>query len=84
MSLPGQLNPPFRVLLGPGPSDVHPRVLAAMTTPLVGHLDPAFLAIMNETQEMLRQAYQTTNPLTFPVSSNAIANPTATSDSVAA
>jgi alanine-glyoxylate transaminase/serine-glyoxylate transaminase/serine-pyruvate transaminase len=73
VSLPGQLNPPFRVLLGPGPSDVHPRVLAAMTTPLVGHLDPAFLAIMNETQEMLRQAYQTTNPLTFPVSATGMA-----------
>ena len=68
MSLPGQLNPSPRLLLGPGPSDVHPRVLTAMATPLLGHLDPQFLAIMNETQEMLRQVFQTKNPLTFPVS----------------
>lgn len=73
MSLPGQLNPSPRVLLGPGPSDVHPRVLAAMTTPLLGHLDPEFLAIMNETQEMLRRAYQTANHLTFPVSATGMA-----------
>lgn len=68
MSTPGQLNPAPRVLLGPGPSDVHPRVLTAMATPLIGHLDPLFLEIMNETQEMLRQAFQTKNQLTFPVS----------------
>jgi alanine-glyoxylate transaminase/serine-glyoxylate transaminase/serine-pyruvate transaminase len=54
--------------MGPGPSDVHPRVLAAMATPLVGHLDPQFLQIMNETQELLRQTFQTRNALTFPVS----------------
>jgi alanine-glyoxylate transaminase/serine-glyoxylate transaminase/serine-pyruvate transaminase len=52
---------------------VHPRVLATMTTPLVGHLDPEFLVIMNETQEMLRQAFQTKNPLTFPVSATGMA-----------
>src|SRR5256886_8393732 len=57
-----------RVLLGPGPSDVHPRVLTAMALPLLGHLDPQFLEIMNETQEMLRQVFQTKNTLTFPVS----------------
>ncbi|HMC64148.1 MAG TPA: alanine--glyoxylate aminotransferase family protein [Gemmataceae bacterium] len=68
MSIPGQLNPSPRVLLGPGPSDVHPRVLTAMATPLIGHLDPQFLVIMNETQEMLRAAFQTKNHLTFPVS----------------
>ena len=56
------------MLLGPGPSDVHPRVLRAMSTPLLGHLDPQFLEIMNETQEMLRGAFQTKNQLTFPVS----------------
>ncbi len=66
--LPGQLAPSPRILLGPGPSDVHPRVLAAMSTPLLGHLDPQFLTIMNETQDMLRQVFQTRNPLTFPVS----------------
>jgi alanine-glyoxylate transaminase/serine-glyoxylate transaminase/serine-pyruvate transaminase len=64
----GQLNPPSRVLLGPGPSDVHPRVLAAMALPLVGHLDPYFLQVMNETQELLRQVFQTRNGVTFPVS----------------
>jgi alanine-glyoxylate transaminase/serine-glyoxylate transaminase/serine-pyruvate transaminase len=64
----GQLNPSPRILLGPGPSDVHPRVLTAMATPLIGHLDPQFLEIMNETQEMLRQLFRTSNTLTFPVS----------------
>src|SRR5438067_6008617 len=68
MAIPGQLNPSPRLLLDPGPSDAHPRVLSAMTTPLLGHLDPQFLGIMTETQEMLRQVYQTRNELTFPVS----------------
>jgi alanine-glyoxylate transaminase/serine-glyoxylate transaminase/serine-pyruvate transaminase len=68
MPIPGQLNPSPRVLLGPGPSDVHPRVLTAMATPLVGHLDPEFLVIMNETQDMMRQVFRTQNRLTFPVS----------------
>ncbi len=67
-SIPGQLNPSPRLLLGPGPSDAHPRVLTAMATPLLGHLDPQFLAIMTETQEMLREVYQTKNALTFPIS----------------
>ena len=65
---PGQLNPSPRILLGPGPSDVPPRVLAAMATPLLGHLDPQFLEIMNATQDMLRRLFQTRNALTFPVS----------------
>ncbi len=73
MSLPGQLNPPTRLLLGPGPSDVHPRVLTAMATPLLGHLDPQFLEMMLETQQMLRDAYQTKNPLTFPISATGMA-----------
>lgn len=54
--------------MGPGPSDVHPRVLKAMATPLVGHLDPDFLEIMNETREMLREVYQTKNELTIAIS----------------
>ena len=62
MTIPGQLNPSPRLLLGPGPSDAHPRVLTAMTTPLLGHLDPQFLEIMTETQEMLRQVYRTEEP----------------------
>jgi alanine-glyoxylate transaminase / serine-glyoxylate transaminase / serine-pyruvate transaminase len=73
MSIPGQLNPPARLLLGPGPSDAHPRVLAAMTTPLLGHLDPQFLEIMAETQDLLRHVLQTTNPLTFPISATGMA-----------
>src|ERR1051325_7916900 len=72
-SIPGQLNPSQRLLLGPGPSDAHPRVLAAMTTPLLGHLDPQFLELMTETQEMLRQVYRTKNKLTFPVSATGMA-----------
>jgi alanine-glyoxylate transaminase/serine-glyoxylate transaminase/serine-pyruvate transaminase len=68
MNLPGQLNPSRRVLMGPGPSEAHPRVLAALGAPLLGHLDPQFLEIMNETQNLLRQTFQTTNHLTFPVS----------------
>jgi len=62
------LNPGKRVLMGPGPSDVHPRVLKAMSTPLVGHLDPDFLQIMNETREMLREVFQTRNELTIALS----------------
>ena len=67
MTIPGQLNPSPRLLLGPGPSDAHPRVLSAMTTPLLGHLDPQFLEMMNETQEMMREVFRTKNKLTFPV-----------------
>lgn len=73
MTLPGQLNPPRRLLLGPGPSDAHPRVLQAMTTPLVGHLDPYFLQIMDEIRDMLRQALQTRNQLTLPISATGMA-----------
>ncbi len=54
--------------MGPGPSDVHPRVLRAMATPLVGHLDPSFVEIMDETQELLRYAFRTDNEWTIPVS----------------
>lgn len=73
MNLPGQLNPTPRLLLGPGPSDAHPRVLKAMATPLLGHLDPQFLDIMNETQDMLRLVFQTRNLVTFPVSATGMA-----------
>jgi alanine-glyoxylate transaminase/serine-glyoxylate transaminase/serine-pyruvate transaminase len=62
------LQPPSRVLLGPGPSNVHPRVLRAMSTPLVGHLDPAFLRIMDETKRLLQFVFQTRNELTIPIS----------------
>jgi alanine-glyoxylate transaminase/serine-glyoxylate transaminase/serine-pyruvate transaminase len=62
------LNTSARILLGPGPSTVHPRVLRAMAHPLVGHLDPQFIALMNEVQEMLRFVFQTQNALTIPIS----------------
>jgi alanine-glyoxylate transaminase/serine-glyoxylate transaminase/serine-pyruvate transaminase len=73
MSLPGQLSPSPRLLLGPGPCDAHPRVLTAMTTPLLGHLDPQFLDILNETQEMLRQVFQTKNAMTLALSATGMA-----------
>lgn len=62
------LNVPTRLLLGPGPSLVDPRVLQIMATPLLGHLDPKFLEIMDHTQEMLRYVFQTKNRLTIPIS----------------
>jgi alanine-glyoxylate transaminase/serine-glyoxylate transaminase/serine-pyruvate transaminase len=59
---------PERLLLGPGPSNADPRVLRTMSAPLVGHLDPFFLELMDNIQELLRQVFQTQNPLTLPVS----------------
>jgi len=63
-----ELNMPPRLLMGPGPSMVDPRVLKAMATPLVGHLDPAFLELMENTKALLRYVFQTENELTIPVS----------------
>lgn len=68
MSRYPDLNTPTRILLGPGPSMVDPRVLRAMAQPLIGHLDPLFIALMNEVQDLLRYVFQTGNPLTIPVS----------------
>ncbi len=65
---PAPFNPSPRILLGPGPSDVPPRVLAAMGYPLLGHLDPEFVALMDETQGLLRQVFRTENRLTMAVS----------------
>ncbi|WP_017655767.1 alanine--glyoxylate aminotransferase family protein [Fortiea contorta] len=62
------LEIPSRLLLGPGPSNAHPAVLQAMNTPPVGHLDPAFLLLMDEIQSLLRYVWQTENPLTIAVS----------------
>lgn len=62
------VDPGFRVLMGPGPSDVPARVLRAMAAPCIGHLDPGFLSIMDETQQLLRFLFQTENTLTIPVS----------------
>jgi alanine-glyoxylate transaminase/serine-glyoxylate transaminase/serine-pyruvate transaminase len=61
-------NPPIRTLLGPGPSPVHPRVLAALSLPVVGHLDPKFLEIMDQSMAMLREVFQTKNRLALPMS----------------
>ena len=63
-----QLELPPRLLLGPGPSNVHPRVRLALAMNEVGHLDPSFLVVMNETQELLRYVWQTDNRFTIPVS----------------
>ncbi|MFC1561157.1 pyridoxal-phosphate-dependent aminotransferase family protein [Candidatus Latescibacterota bacterium] len=68
MSLASELNPTARLLMGPGPSDVHYRVLKAMVTPVIGHLDPQFIRIMDELKEMLRHLFRTKNELTFAVS----------------
>ena len=62
------LDPALRVLMGPGPSDVPPRVLRALAAPTLGHLDPDFLVLMTETQQLLRAVFQTDNALTIPVS----------------
>ena len=61
-------NPPIRTLLGPGPSPVHPRVLNALSLPVVGHLDPKFLEIMDQSMAMLREVFQTQNRLALPMS----------------
>lgn len=61
-------QPPVRTLMGPGPSDVPPRVLAALARPTIGHLDPDFVGMMDELKSLLRYAFQTENALTFPLS----------------
>src|SRR5690606_7707112 len=61
-------TPPARTLMGPGPSDVHERVLQAMARPTIGHLDPAFIGLMDEIKEQLRYTFRTRNTLAMPVS----------------
>lgn len=68
MTVYNDLNTPERILLGPGPSMVEPRVLRAMAHPLLGHLDPMFIGLMKEVQELLRYVFQTKNELTLPIS----------------
>ncbi|MBU2966691.1 alanine--glyoxylate aminotransferase family protein [Amphritea sp. 2_MG-2023] len=60
--------PPQRTLMGPGPSDVDPRVLAALARPTIGHLDPEFIRMMDEVKQMLQYAFKTESPLTMPIS----------------
>jgi alanine-glyoxylate transaminase/serine-glyoxylate transaminase/serine-pyruvate transaminase len=62
------LNPPFRILLGPGPSNIHPRVQQAMAATMVGHLDPYFVNLMDDIVKLLRMLFRTENVLTFPIS----------------
>ena len=64
-----ELRAPQKVLLGPGPSSVHPRVLAAMASPVMGHLDPAFFQVMDDVCDMLRMVFNTENKMTVPISS---------------
>jgi len=66
--VPDRFQPPERFLMGPGPSSVNPRVLRAMSAPVIGHLDPATFQMMNEVQDMLRHVFRTSNDLTYPVS----------------
>ncbi len=83
------LDTPPRLLLGPGPSNAHPRVLRALSNRQVGHLDPTFIHLMNEVQSLLKYAWQTENPVTIPVSGTgsaameaAVANTVESGDSV--
>ena len=64
----GEFHPPARILMGPGPSNVDPRVLLAMAKPMIGHLDPEFIRIMNNIQNLLRHVFGTKNPVTIPIS----------------
>jgi alanine-glyoxylate transaminase / serine-glyoxylate transaminase / serine-pyruvate transaminase len=66
----GELNPPVRLMLTPGPSSIEPRVYRALAAPLVGHLDPWFKTCMDDTQTLLRQIFQTENRLTMPLSAS--------------
>src|SRR5205085_8981800 len=68
MQIPDAFVAPPRLLMGPGPSDVAPSVLTAMSMPLVGHLDPVFVKMMEEIKAMLRSVFMTKNEMTFPVS----------------
>ncbi|MGI2204889.1 pyridoxal-phosphate-dependent aminotransferase family protein [Shewanella oncorhynchi] len=61
-------NPPRRILMGPGPSDVYPEVLAAQSRPTVGHLDPLFVGMMDELKSLIQYAFQTKNEMTMAVS----------------
>ena len=65
---PQALEIPERLLLGPGPSNSNPEVVAAMNRQPIGHLDPAYLDLMDEVQAMMRYVWQTENPMTLPIS----------------
>jgi alanine-glyoxylate transaminase/serine-glyoxylate transaminase/serine-pyruvate transaminase len=77
-TIPITVTPPVRTLLGPGPSDIHPRVLAALARPTVGHMDPYYLKIMDELQSMLQQVFCTKNRMTMAISGTGSAGQEAT------
>ena len=64
----GEFHPPARILMGPGPSNADPRVLLAMAKPLVGHLDPEFIKIMDNIKGLLEYVFSTQNDQTLPIS----------------
>jgi alanine-glyoxylate transaminase / serine-glyoxylate transaminase / serine-pyruvate transaminase len=66
----GELNPPMRLMMTPGPCSIDPRVYRALASPIVGHLDPWFRGCMEETQALMREVFQTQNRITFPLSSS--------------
>ncbi|HXX14551.1 MAG TPA: alanine--glyoxylate aminotransferase family protein [Candidatus Eremiobacteraceae bacterium] len=66
----GELNPPTRLMMTPGPCSIDPRVYRALASPIVGHLDPWFRGCMEETQVLMRQVFQTENRITFPLSAS--------------
>ncbi|HYA64706.1 MAG TPA: alanine--glyoxylate aminotransferase family protein [Candidatus Sulfotelmatobacter sp.] len=66
----GELNPPTRLMMTPGPCSIDPRVYRALASPIVGHLDPWFRGCMDETQTLMRQIFQTENRITFPLSAS--------------
>ena len=74
----GSQQIPKRLLMGPGPSNIHPRVIAAMSQPILGYLDPVFLDLMDETMKLLRGVFGTQNRLTFPISATGSAGMEAT------
>src|SRR4051794_41136907 len=66
--MPSHMPLSDRVLMGPGPCNPYPEAISAMGRPMLGHLDPEFIAVLDETNDRLRQVFRTANPLTFPVS----------------
>ena len=66
--MPSSFHPPVRTLMGPGPSDVNPRILEALSRPTIGHLDPEFIRLMDEIKALLQYAFKTNNELTLTVS----------------
>lgn len=73
MTVVAQLDPRERILMGPGPSSVPARILQAISAPTLGHLDPQYIAYMDETCQLIRDVYQTSNAMTFPVSGTGMA-----------